>query len=198
MAAVAKWLDESGVGSGSAPTLASPDFVRSPLRERERDVVRAIADALLAGDAGADRLGAIAREVDLYVGSASTFARLGLRSLLFVLRLAPLLLLVAPRSLDRLELDARIALLARLERMRFAPLSLAFIAWRTIILLVAYDDAEELVRIGYLNKRTRHKRMLGLLDSGPRVVAPAESGVRLTHDDRASVASLPSSRSGAA
>ncbi len=159
--------------------------------------MRALADAMLAGDANDTRLDAIAREVDLYLGAASAFVRFGLRLLLFVVSFTPILLFVAPRRIDRVDLDRRITLLARLERMPFVPLSLAFIAWRTIILLVAYDDAAELVRIGYVHEHKRHKRHLALLGSGTRLIAPipAESGVRLKDDETPSV---PSVRSGAA
>jgi hypothetical protein len=191
-------LSEWKVRSEVAPsTLGSPDFTRPRLRDRERHVVRSIAEAMLAGDVNAERLDTIVQEVDLYLGAASAFVRFGLRALLFVVRLTPILLFVAARTIDRLELDARIELCARLERMPFVPLSLAFVAWRTIIVLVAYDDAEELVRIGYVHKYTRHKRRLALLGSGPRtVVPPAESGVRLKDDDDRP--SVPSMRSGAA
>jgi len=177
--------------------VTTPDFERPHLGDRESSVVRAVTHALLAGEVDDARLSTIVHEIDLYLGAASVLVRLGLRALLLVVGITPLLLFVAPKRIDRLDLDRRIELLGRLERMRFVPLSLAFIAWRTIILLVAYDDPKELVNIGYVHEHKRHKRHLALMQSGPRLIAPVplESGVRLKDDETPSV---PSVRSGAA
>ena len=178
-----------------AAVVTTPDFVRPHLGDREESIVRAVTHAMLAGEVEEARLETIVHEVDLYLGTASTFLRFGLRVLLFIVGITPLLLFLSPKRIDRLDLDHRIELLGRLERMRFAPLSLAFIAWRTIILLVAYDDAQELVRLGYVHEHKRHKRHLALMQSGPRLIAPIplESGVRLKDDETPSV---PSVRSG--
>jgi len=44
------------------------------------------------------------------------------------------------RTLERLTVDERVAVLTALERSRLAPLSLAFIGWRTVMTLVFYED----------------------------------------------------------
>lgn len=126
------------------------------------------------GEVSTARLDAHVEDVDRYVSAASSPIRLGLRFALVVLQVMPLLLLLRAARLSSLPVDDRVALLARLERSTFAPLSLAFIGWRTVMTLVFYEDAGELARIGYLGgERHRYKRHL------LTVPTPAESGVRL-------------------
>ena len=157
--------------------------------------MRAIAQAMFSqdGEVTEARLDAHVTEVDAYVSAASREVRFGLRVALFVVRLAPLLMFFRPRLLERLPVDERVAILSRLERSRFAHLSLAFIGWRTVMTLVFYEDPIELRNIGYLGEeRLRHKRRLpGLvlaaagdspLPSPSSPPPPEESGVRLRTD----------------
>jgi hypothetical protein len=143
---------------------------RQTLTARDRVVVRAMAEAMFAqdGEASGARLDAVVGEVDAYVSAAS--------------RIAPLLFFFRACLLERLSIDDRVALLARLERSPIALLSLAFIGWRTVLTLVFYEDPAELRAIGYAGEeRLRHKRHL------PAFAAvappPEESGVRLRDDD---------------
>jgi hypothetical protein len=94
---------------------------------------------------------------------------------LFVVRVAPILLFFRLRTIERLAVPERVAVLARLERSSVAPLSLAFIAWRTVMTLLFYEDPAELAAMGYSEERVRHRRL-------PVVPPPVESGVRLTGD----------------
>jgi hypothetical protein len=143
---------------------------------------RSIAEAMFSQDLEVSdaRLEALLDEVDCHVSAASSTIRIGLRLALLVIRLAPLLLFFRPRTIERLSVDERVAVLTRLERSSLGPLSLAFVGWRTVMTLVFYEAPAELAAIGYEGEeRHRYKRQLPLL-----VVPPAEeSGVRLREDE---------------
>jgi len=139
---------------------------RRTLTPQDRVTVRAIAEAMFAqdGEVSGARLDAHVSEVDAYVSAASAEVRFGLRLALLVVRLAPLLFFVRLSTIERLAIDDRVALLSRLERSRVAPLSLAFIGWRTVMTLVFYEDPAELRAIGYAGEeRLRHRRRLPAL-----------------------------------
>ncbi len=138
-------------------------------------MVRAIAEAMFAqdGEASAERLDAHVDDVDAYVSAASKTLRFGLRVALFVVRIAPLLFFVRARTIERLSIDERVAILTRLERSTLASLSLAFIGWRTVMTLLFYEHPSELAALGYSDRRERHKHL-------PLAPIPTESGVRLT------------------
>lgn len=176
---------------------------RTTLRRSDRIVVRAIAEAMFSqdGEVTEARLDAHVADVDDYVSAASKPIGVGLRIALFVVRIAPILMLMNLRTLERLTVDERVAVLTALERSRLAHLSLAFIGWRTVMTLVFYEDPIELLSIGYAGEeRLRHKRRLPALVVAPALVglAPAvrpaphvlvgvappaeESGVRLRTD----------------
>jgi hypothetical protein len=157
---------------------AVPSFPeRRTLARGDRLVVRAIAEAMFAedGEVPPERLDAHIDEVDAYVSVASTTLRLGMRVALLLVRLAPILLFVRATTIERLPIEARTAVLARLERSRVAALSLAFIGWRTVMMLLFYEHPAELAAMGYSDARERHKRLV----LAP-VPAPLESGVRVT------------------
>ena len=70
--------------------------------------------------------------------------------------------------LESLTVDERVTVLARLERSRFAELSLAFIGWRTVMIFVVYEHPAELEAIGYASdERKVYKRRLALDDAAP-------------------------------
>jgi hypothetical protein len=158
---------------------------RHTLTAGDRIVVRSIAEAMFSqdGEVTAARLDAHVTDVDGYVSAASPPIRFGLRIALFIVRIAPLLMFFRMRTLERLSVDERVEILARLERSRITNLSLAFIGWRTVMTLVFYEDPIELASIGYAGEeRVRHKR--SLLVIAPLALAPLaeESGVRLRTD----------------
>ncbi len=164
---------------------------RKTLTRRDRIVLRAVAEAMFSqdGEVERERLDAHLDEVDAFISNASKPVRLGLRFALFVVRLAPVLLLFRMRMLESLEVDERVAVLSRLERSRFAELSLAFIGWRTVMTLVFYEDPVELAALGYASdERKVYKRRLALAPMAapmPMVAQappPEESGVRLRGD----------------
>ena len=168
---------------------------RTTLTRRDRVIARAIAEAMFSQDGEIEgaRLDAHLDDIDALISNASRPVRMGLRFALFVVRLAPVLLFFRMRMLESLSIDERVEVLTRLERSRFAELSLAFIGWRAVMTLVVYEHPTELATLGYVSERKVHKRRLAVVASPARVavptavipasVAPApvpeESGVRL-------------------
>lgn len=133
------------------------------------------------GEVDGARLDAHVDDVDRFISAASQGVRFGLRVALFVLWLAPLLLVHRTTTIDRLTTDERAQFLARLERSALWHLSLAFVGWRSVMTLVFYEDPTELRQIGYTSdERHRYKRRLPAF--APNVPVPEESGVRL-HDE---------------
>jgi hypothetical protein len=145
------------------------------------------------GEVEASRLDAHLDALDAFISHASKPLRAGLRLALFVVRLAPVLLFFRMRMLDGLSVDERVAVLTRLERSRFAELSLAFVGWRAVMTMVFYEQPAELASLGYVSdERKVYKRRLALVAMPmpmpipapmPNVVPPPEeSGVRLRAD----------------
>jgi hypothetical protein len=162
-------------------TASFPD--RTTLTIQDRVVLRAVAEAMFSedGEVERERLDAHVHEVDAFISRASTTLRAGLRFALFVVRIAPMLLLFRLRTIDALSVDERVRVLSRLERSTFAHLSLAFIGWRSVMTFVFYAHPTELAMLGYATERRVYKRRLALV-----AVAPPheESGVRLRDVDR--------------
>jgi hypothetical protein len=166
---------------------------RTTLTRGDRIVLRAIAEAMFSQDGEVDgsRLDAHVDAVDAFISHASKPVRFGLRFALFVVRIAPVLLFFRMRMLESLSIDDRVSVLGRLERSRFAELSLAFVGWRAVMTMVFYEHPAELASLGYASdERKVYKRRLALVASAlPVQVAvpvPEDSGVRLRgdhHDD---------------
>jgi hypothetical protein len=171
---------------------------RTTLTRRDRIVLRAVAEAMFSQDGELDesRLDAHVDEVDAFISNASRQLRVGLRLALFVVRLAPVLLFFRMRLLESLSIDERVTVLARLERSRFAELSLAFVGWRAVMTMVFYEHPAELAALGVSNERKVYKRRLALVPAAAPTAAPLplpmvavaaapppeESGVRLRGD----------------
>ena len=140
------------------------------------------------GEIDGARIDAHLDDIDALISNASRPLRMGLRLALFVVRLAPVLLFFRMRMLESLSIDERVEVLTRLERSRFAELSLAFIGWRAVMTFVVYEHPTELATLGYASERKVHKRRLAVV-GGAQVAVPAlaavaapvpeESGVRL-------------------
>ena len=120
-------------------------------------------------------------EVDAFVSSASKFVRSGLRLALFAVRMAPLLFFFRMRPLERLSVDDRVTILARLERSRISSLSLAFIGWRSLMTIVFYESPSELAKLGYAGdeRKVYKRRLVTFAPANVPVPVPVESGVRL-------------------
>jgi hypothetical protein len=175
--------------------IASSFPARTTLTDRDRVVLRAVAEAMFSedGEVEAERLDAHLDEVDAFISSASKPLRAGLRFALFVVRIAPILLFMRLRMIESLSVGERVRVLSRLERSALAHLSLAFIGWRTVMTFVFYEHPTELAALGYAGEERKvYKRRLALVASitpapVPALVAVAppaeESGIRLRDVD---------------
>jgi hypothetical protein len=167
---------------------------RTTLTRGDRLVLGAVAEAMFSQDGEVEHaaLEAHLDQVDAFISAASKTLRLGLRLALFVVRISPLLLFFRMRTIERLPVDERVAVLSRLERSRVSNLSLAFIGWRAVMTLVFYESAAELKTLGYASdERKVYKRRLALVAPSlplglpllPTTPLPEESGVRLRGGD---------------
>lgn len=150
-----------------------------------RRVVVALAEALFETN-DAERLRALGEDVLAYASAAAFTTRMTLGAALWLLRWAPLLLLVSWRPLDLLTRDHRRDALERIER---SPFGIALVPWRTLLMLHFYEDARELARIGYRDERKRHLAVIPV---------PATSGVRLRDDSSGDLEQLEQDEKGAA
>lgn len=149
-------------------------------------MVRAIAEAMFSedGEVESEHLDAHVDEVEAFIAATSKTTRVGLWAALLLVRLSPILFFVRLTTLERLAISKRSALLTRLERSTRTTLSLAFVAWRTIMTLVFYEDESELRALGYRTERERYKRALPMLPPAHVLQVPLESGVRLRDSDQ--------------
>lgn len=164
----------------SPAPLARSFPARTTLTQGDRVVLRAIAEAMFSQDGEVElaRLDAHLDELDALISAASKPLRFALRVALLVVRVAPLLFFFRMRTIERLAIDDRVAVLSRLERSRFINLSLAFVGWRSLMTVVFYEHPTELDNLGYASERKIYKRHLATL-----VPVPEDSGVRLRDAD---------------
>lgn len=138
------------------------DFRRTTLSASSAPMVRALAEAMFSqdGEVTRERLDAFVDEVDAFISPASKTLRAGLLVMLGLLRWSPLLF-GRLRPFDALDVDARVAHLERLDRSRVPKLPLLFVAYKTILTMLFYEDPRELARIGYPGAARRRYLALG-------------------------------------
>jgi hypothetical protein len=114
-------------------------------------MVRAIAGALFEHEGGPTeaQLDAVADAYEAHVGAVSMQLRPVLLLALDFVRWLPVLLFVAARPFEDLDVDARVRLLERMERSRFTPLVMAFVAYKTLLTMIFFELPEELRAMGY-------------------------------------------------
>jgi hypothetical protein len=97
-------------------------------------------------------------EVDRAISNASKTLRFGLRLMLDALRFAPLFMMGRLHVFEDLSIEDRARVLARMEHSRFAPWTIVFVAWKTLMTLVYFEDDAILRDIGYPGpERTRYR-----------------------------------------
>jgi hypothetical protein len=98
-------------------------------------------------------------EVDQAISNASKTLRFGLRLMLDALRLAaPFFMIGKLRVFEELELRDRVGVLVRMEHSRFAPWTIIFVAWKTLMTLIFFEREDILRDLGYPGpERTRYK-----------------------------------------
>ena len=126
-------------------------MARFALSRRHRTMVRAIAGALFEHEAGPTeaQLDAVAAAYEAHVAALSKQLRPVLLLSLDFVRWLPLLLFVAARPFEEMDVEARVRLLERMERSRLLPLVLAFIAYKTLLTMMFYELPEEMRAMGY-------------------------------------------------
>jgi hypothetical protein len=106
----------------------------------------------------AERLAAFTEEVDRAISNASKTLRFGLRLMLDALRFAPLFMIGKPALFEDLPLDQRVRVLVRMERSRVAAWTIIFVAWKTLMALIYFEDEATLRDMGYPGpERTRYR-----------------------------------------
>lgn len=158
--------------------LSTPDYRRRTFGARHRRVLRALAEALFSedGDAPPARLDALVDEVDQLVSPASKTLRFGLRIMLEVLSVWPLVSLFRPATFEGLSTPDRVTLLKRMDRSRIPQVTLILAGYKTMMTMLFYEEAEELAKLGYPGpERVRWKRGLPVL--GPKAEAPRDGSL---------------------
>jgi hypothetical protein len=125
-----------------------PSFELSP---RHRTMVRAVAGALFEHETGPTeaQLDAVVAAYEAHVGALSLQLRPVLLLSLDFVRWLPVLLFVAARPFEALDVGVRVRLLERMERSRLLPLVLAFVAYKTLLTMIFFEMPEELRAMGY-------------------------------------------------
>lgn len=126
-------------------------MARFALAPRHRTMVGAIAGALFEHEGGPTgaQLDAVVTAYEAHVGALSMQLRPVLLLTLDMVRWLPLLLFVAARPFDELDVETRVRMLERMERSRLLPLVLAFIAYKTLLTMIFFELPEELRAMGY-------------------------------------------------
>jgi hypothetical protein len=144
----------------ATPRLGTKDFQRTTLRPRHRPVVAALAEAYFSeGEPmSEERLAAFTAEVDAAISNASKTLRFGLRLMLDALRFVPLFTIGRARLFEDLPLGDRARVLAGMERSSFIVFSTIFVAWKTLMAILFFEDDALLRDLGYPGPaRTRYR-----------------------------------------
>jgi hypothetical protein len=152
-----------------APTLRVRDYKRTTLMPRHKRVVVRLAEGYFADDGPMDpaRLDAFAEELDRDMSNASKTLRFGLKLMLDALRLLPLFVIGRLALFDELSLADRQRMLSRMESSNLIPVALIFVAYKTAMAILFFEDPAELRAIGYPGPaRERYKRALPTAPSG--------------------------------
>jgi hypothetical protein len=129
----------------------SPDAPASPLAPRHRVTVRALAEALFGHDGGPTpaQLDTLVAAVDAHLTPVSAPQRALLLLALDLIRWLPVLLFLAARPFEDVPVDRRVRLLERMDRSRVLPLLMPLVAYKTLLSLLFFEQAEELRAMGY-------------------------------------------------
>ncbi len=146
----------------TAPRLSVKDYQRTTLSPRHRPVVATLAEAYFAEGEPLDpaRLSAFTEEVDDAISNASKTLRFGLKVMLDALRFAPIFMLGKPKLFEDLPLGERVRVLVRMERSRVMAWTIIFVAWKTLMAMIFFEDEELLRDMGYPGAE-RHRYLLG-------------------------------------
>ena len=133
------------------PLLHVADYPRTTFGARHLPIVVALAEGFFAHDGPLEpaRLARFAVDVDGAISTASKTLRFGLKLMLDVISLSPPFLLGKLSTFGELTLDDRATLLHRLERSKIVPLALVFVAWKTLLTMLFFENDVGLKALGY-------------------------------------------------
>jgi len=128
------------------------DFRRTTFSQRQLPALRAIPEA---------RMSAFVADFDDYVSRSSKTLRFGFVMLLEVVRFLPLLLIGRLAVFEDLSPTDRDRMLEKMESHRVTLLALIFVAFKTPMMIVWFEDPALLLEVGYPGEaRSRYKRLL--------------------------------------
>lgn len=139
------------------------DFRRTTFSQRQLPALRAIAEALVTADVAIPeaRMSAFVADFDDYVSRSSKTLRFGFVMLLEVVRFLPLLLIGRLAVFEDLSPTDRDRMLEKMESHRVTLLALIFVAFKTPMMIVWFEDPALLLEVGYPGEaRSRYKRLL--------------------------------------
>jgi hypothetical protein len=153
-------------------------------------VVRGFAEALFSHEVvvAPERLDAFVEDVDQFVSPASKTLRAGLLIMLEIVRWCPLFVIGKLSLFEELSLADRTHMLEKMERSRFSPFALIFVAYKTVLTMAFFEEAAELAQLGYPGEERKRYKLLPIAAESPasrpsrRIVfegdiAPYSSGV---------------------
>jgi hypothetical protein len=131
------------------PLLHVADYPRTTFGARHLPIVVALAEGFFAHDGPLEpaRLARFAVDVDGAISTASKTLRFGLLAMLDIIEWTPLFVLGKASTFTSLSLEDRARYLTRLERSRLVSLALIFVAWKTLLTMLYFED--ELGLLGY-------------------------------------------------
>jgi hypothetical protein len=148
----------------TAPHLHQKDFDRKTLQPRHLLLMPKLAEAFFACDGPMEpaKLEAFTTEVDRAISTASKTLRFGLVLMLDVIMWSPLFIVGKLSTFEGLSLSDRARYLKALEHSKIVPLALIFVAWKTLLTMVYFEQPEELASLGYPGpQRTRYLTVTG-------------------------------------
>ncbi len=144
------------------PSTKTKDFAaRTTFGSGQKETLRSLAEALFSpeGEVPPERLDAFPDEVDAFMAPASRELKAGLRILLVLVWLSPIVVFYKFATFDGLPVEERVAVLDRLDRSPRALLSLILAAYKTILTMLFFEHPTELLYMGYPGpERHRHLR----------------------------------------
>ncbi len=138
------------------------DFRRRTFSERHRPALRALAETLVTAEAPVPeaRMHALLDDFDDYISRSSKTLRFGFVMLLTLVRVLPPFLVGRFALFEDLSTDDRTRMLERMESHRLTLLALVFVAFKTPMMIVWFEDPALLAEIGYPGEeRSRYKRL---------------------------------------
>jgi hypothetical protein len=121
------------------------------LAPRQRAVIRALGAALFAHAGGPrpEQLDALVDGFERHLVPVSAVQRTLFLFAVDLVRWLPVLLFIAPRPFEDLDLERRVRLLERMDRSRFTVLLMPLVAFKSLLSMYFFEDEAELRAMGY-------------------------------------------------